>query len=301
MTRKTLAWGAAGMVLGAIVWACLYLVASLAPPRVEVAARRASTGPPTSGWGAGGGGGGGSGPAGRIDDLDDPFLRGVARAALLGFDRGRVDDAMSAVDLEPSAPGRDEVLGAVAAELLMTSDIVPMAAVDPGPGPRLDLAALQMRRAEQGLRERMRHYGVIEAVAGRIADPLARSDVLSRLALKAGGPMPFGPTDPAAVAELHAFADKARFAALEALKGQHSRPAVEAGVGRAGLFWIGTGLFALAGFVAMTFVKPVIEAFGKAVGDAMVQDADPARLYASVRDTLRHPTPAPPDVPGAAG
>ena len=50
------------------------------------------------------------------------------------------------------------------------------------------------------------------------------------------------------------------------------------------LFWAGTIIFAVVGFILVSFAKPVIDQLGKSVGEAIAKDVEPEKLYRILRD-----------------
>lgn len=264
----------------------------------------------------------------QFEELNDPYLKSIARTAILQFNKNEVDEGFKVTNMCMSSSDRDDVLLAVVEGLLrLTSGgLVPLvpagskvqSLVQPPLNAnaeqrleyekkveerRIKSEEIKTRRAEESRKKLNQKIANIEAVAGKISDPLKRATALSEIAVHWVSPIhreslgemeavatKNAATKNAAAGEMEAVAAKNAAAALEALGiEQHKRMAKKTSyVIPDSLLWVGIIVSAIIGFFLMAFAIPVIEAFVKVIIDEILNDLDKRNIYQRVKYAVQH-------------
>jgi hypothetical protein len=299
-----------GTIISTLTWFCLYTAIEMAASKLGGRANeKSNVGPPDRL----------AVPSvNHIEELPEPYLRALARLAILEFDKPNVEAGLRITDMALTSSDRDEILLAVVGDLLvsrpsssfsgfMSDNLSPAPPTRPPSNAsstqraeyekeyteyqkKLEASRKRAKLAEDRRNERNARQATIETIAGKISDPLKRATALSKFAVHLVSPMANVDSpdeEDADGKERESASGRDSAAALKALVSERNRRIQQRHMPDIPYFWLGTILFGLLGFLLMTFSKPVIEAFGKALGEAMVKDLDPVKVYDSLKTSVR--------------
>ena len=296
-----------GIIISVMLWFCIYVIVSMIDYRFGLHDLRQPNRSPESlppGVTAG------DVRVHRIEELSDLYLKSLARTAVIRFDKNEIEEWFKIVNMSINNNDRDDILMAIIDDLLRSSTYVGLRNREtllerPPARPPLTATPTQRLeyekkveeskkktdenrrvRAEESRKARNRKIANIEAIAEKIGDPLKRAAALSQIAVHWVSPMmrDSGSSEQKAfeLEEREAAATKDGSAAIESLKiEREKRMQKQRGISAIPYFyfWIGTVMFAILGPIIVIFGNPVIEALGKAIGEAMVKEFDSMKSY----------------------
>lgn len=254
----------------------------------------------------------------QIDSLSDPYNSILADMSYVKFNDGKIEEAKAIVRRSRSSSDQDDILLSVALRLISSGPALkqpPMSMNDinqellnlkenlegniEGKNGKMsdDEAKKKLMELESKLESKLldqnknnheidkMFYKLIFDVAMLITNPLSRAIALDKLhsMILMQSEYDFDVEDneinKKTRNENKEFASMVAGESLSALNAERKYRESQIHNFTIPVRWVGPFIFAIIGFVIISFIKPVIEAFGKSLGDAMVKDANPVILY----------------------